>query len=507
MSRIQSLRKFFSSDTGILILLGLTNVLLHTLLNGRYGFHRDELNTLENARHLAWGYVEYPPFTPFMIRLAYDIFGAAPAGLRLFSALAAGAASTLGGLMARDLGGRRGAQILAALAAAIAPFALFMGSLAMYETLDTLWWVVTAFLVVRLLKTGDARWWLGIGAAIGLGMMTKYSMSFLVAGIVVGIVLTKARRFLLSPWLWAGVGISLLICLPNLIWQAQHNFISLDFLQFIHARDVAIGRGDSYLSEQFWAVTNLVTVPLWIVGLFFIFFAPSLKAFRPLAWLYLVPFGLFLYLQGRSYYMTGAYPILLAAGAVAWEKGLAHLSPGWGRVLKGVTWALIAVSGIAFSVIALPVVPVDSDLFSKVSDLNGEVKEQVGWPELVKAVAEVYAKIPQEEKGTTGILTGNYGEAGAINLYGSAYGLPQAISGMDTFWLRGYGDPPPQTLIVLGMESGKIYSFYKDCGIKGTISIPYNISNEEARSHSIIYVCRGLRKPWSEIWKFFKTFG
>jgi len=212
-------------------------------------------------------------------------------------------------------------------------------------------------------------------------------------------------------------------------------------------------------------------------------------------------------LQGRSYYMTGAYPILLAAGAVAWEKGLAHLSPGWGRVLKGVTWALIAVSGIAFSVIALPVVPVDSDLFSKVSDLNGEVKEQVGWPELVKAVAEVYAKIPQEEKGTTGILTGNYGEAGAINLYGSAYGLPQAISGMDTFWLRGYGDPPPQTLIVLGMESGKIYSFYKDCGIKGTISIPYNISNEEARSHSIIYVCRGLRKPWSEIWKFFKTFG
>lgn len=507
MSRLKSLLKFFSSDTGLLVLLGLANVLIHTLLNGRYDFHRDELGMLDNARHLAWGYVDYPPFTPFIVRLAYALFGAAPAGLRFFSAVAMGAAMVLAGLMARDLGGKRFVQVLAALATAIAPYVLLTGSLFVYATFDYLWWVVAAFMVVRLLKTGDPRWWLGIGAAIGLGMMTKYAMGFFVAGIAAGVVLTKARRYLVSPWLWAGVGLALLIFLPNLIWQVQHDFISLKFLQDIHARDVSIGRGESYLSEQVWACTNLVTVPLRIAGLFFTLLAPSVRPFRPLAWMYLVPFGLFLYLHGRSYYLTAAYPMLLAAGTVAWERGLAHLSPGWGRLPKGVTWGLITAGGLAFSLIALPLAPVGSELFRKVSDLNGELKEQVGWPELVEAVAGVYAKIPDEERLTTGILTGNYGEAGAVNLYGPAYGLPEAISEMNTYWLRGYGDPPPQTLIVLGIEDGKIYSFFKECGISGTISNPYNVLNEELLRHSRIYVCRGLRKPWSEIWKNFQHFG
>jgi len=507
MSRLPSLRKFFSSDTGFLVLLGLASVLLHTLLNGRYGFHRDELGMLDNARHLAWGYVDYPPFTPFIVRLAYALFGAAPAGLRFFSALAMGTVMVLAGLMGRDLGGKRFAQVLAALASAIAPYALLTGSLFVYATFDYLWWVVAAFMVVRLLKTEDPRWWLGIGVAIGLGMMTKYAMGFFVGGIVVGIVVTKARRFLVSPWLWAGVGFALLIFLPNLIWQVQHDFISLKFLQDIHARDVSIGRGKSYLSEQVWATTNLVTVPLWIAGLFLTLLAPSTKPFRPLAWMYLVPFGLFLYLHGRSYYLTAAYPMLLAAGAVAWEGGLAHLSPGWGRLLRGITWTLIAASGLAFSLIALPLAPVGSELFRKVSDINGELKEQVGWPELVEAVAGVYAKIPEDEKAATGILTGNYGEAGAVNLYGPAYGLPEAISGMNTYWLRGYDDPPPQNLIVIGIEDPAIYSFLKDCGIEGRISNAYNILNEEFLKHSAIYVCRGMRKPWSEIWKYFQDFG
>jgi 4-amino-4-deoxy-L-arabinose transferase-like glycosyltransferase len=507
MTKIQKLRMFLLSDTGLLILVGVASLMLHTLLNGRYGFHRDELNTLENARHLAWGYVEYPPFTPFLVRLAYALFGPAPVGLRFISAAAMSITLVLAGLMARDLGGGRKAQILAALSTTIAPYVLLYGGIGMYETYDYFWWVVVTFLIVRLLKTDNPRWWLGIGAAIGLGMMSKYSMGFLVAGIVVGIVLTKARRFLLSPWLWAGVGISLLIFLPNLIWQVQHDFISLDFLQSIHARDVRIGRGEDFLSEQFWACTNLVTVPLWIAGLFFILLAPAAKAFRMVVWMCLVPFGIFYYLQGRSYYLTGVYPVLLAAGSVAWEAGLNHLPHTLRRVLAGVTYGVVIVSGAAFSLIALPLAPVGSDLFVKVSGINTEFREQVGWPELVKTVAEIYAKIPEEEKAVTGILAGNYGEAGAVNLYGPEYGLPKVISGVNTYWLRGYGDPPPQTLIVLGIEDVKIYSFFKECGIEGRISNPYNIPNEEYLDHSRIYVCRGLRKPWAEIWQFFQNYG
>ena len=507
MSKIQKLRIFLFSDTGLLILLGLTSLLIHQLLNGQYGFHRDELNTLVNARHLAWGYVEYPPFTPFLVRLAYSLFGPAPAGLRLISAAAMSVALVLAGLMARDLGGGRNAQILAALSTAIAPYVLLYGGIGMYETYDYFWWVVVTYLIVHLLKTDDPRWWLGIGAAIGLGMMSKYSMGFLVVGILVGVVLTKARRYLLSPWLWAGVGISLLIFLPNLIWQVQHNFISLDFLQSIHARDIRIGRGESFLSEQFWACTNLVTVPIWIAGLFFILFARSAKAFRMVAWMVLVPCGIFYYLQGRSYYLTGVYPVLLAAGSVAWEVGLEHLSLTVKRVLAGVTYGLVILSGAAFSLIALPIVPVGSDLFVKVSGINTEFREQVGWPELVESVAGIYAKLPEEEKAATGILTGNYGEAGAVDLYGPEYGLPEAISGVNTYFLRGCGNPPPQTLIVLGIEDVRIYSFFEECGIEGRISNPYNIPNEEYLHHSRIYVCRGLRKPWAEIWKFFQDYG
>jgi 4-amino-4-deoxy-L-arabinose transferase-like glycosyltransferase len=507
VSKIQKLRKFLSSDTGTLILLGLAILLLHTLLNERYGFHRDELNTLENARHLAWGYVEYPPLAPFLVRLAYNLFGPNPIGLRFISAFAMSISLVLAGLMASDMGGRRNAQILTALSTAIAPYVLLYGGIGMYETYDYFWWVVVFFLVVHMLKTENPRWWLGIGAAIGFGMMSKYSMGFLVIGIIVGVAITRARRYLLSPWLWVGVGIALLIFLPNLIWQVQHDFISVDFLQSIHARDIRIGRGESFLSEQFWACTNLITVPIWVAGLFFILFARSAKAFRMVAWMVLVPFGMFFYLQGRSYYLTGVYPVLLAAGSVAWEMGLERVPHTLKKALTGVTYGLVILSGAAFSLIALPLAPVGSDLFTKVSGINKEFREQVGWPELVESVAVIYAKLPEDEKAVTGILAGNYGEAGAVDLYGPKYGLPEVISGVNTYFLRGYGTPSPQTLIVLGIEDVKIYSFFNECGIEGRISNPYNIPNEEYLSHSRIYVCRGLRKPWDEIWKFFQDYG
>jgi 4-amino-4-deoxy-L-arabinose transferase-like glycosyltransferase len=507
MSTWKKIQHFFKTDLGVLILLGLMNILLHTLLNGRYGFHRDELGMLDNARHLAWGFVDYPPVTPFLVRLAYELFGASAAGLRFFSAVVVGTVMVLTGLMARDLGGGRKAQVLAALAAGIAPYALYAGSLFMYVTFDYLWWVLAAFLLIRLLKTEDPRWWLGIGAAIGLGMMTKYTMGFLVAGIVAGVVLTRVRRFLKSPWLWAGVGMSVLIFLPNLLWQVQHDFISLDFLREIHARDVSIGRGDSYLSEQVWACTNLVTVPLWLTGLFVYLFAPFAKPFRALAWLYLIPFGLFLYLRGRSYYLIPAYPMLLASGAVAWEMGVERCAPAWKRLAQGITWALVALGGLAMSVLVLPIAPQGSELWRKVISINSELKEQVGWPELVQSVAHVYSDIPDQEKSTTQILTGNYGEAGAINLYGPEYGLPEAISGMNSYWLRGFGDSPPETVIVLGLDDARIFSFFEECGVEGTITNAEGILNEEAARHSRIYVCRGLRKPWPIIWEYLQDFG
>ena len=194
---------------------------IHLLTNGRYGFHRDELQFLSDARHLDWGFVAYPPMTPFLERISMEIFGLSIVGLRLFSVIAQAAAIVVTGLMAKELGGGRLAQVTAALAVALSPLPLFEGTEFQYTTFDYLWWVLIAYFTIRLLKTENPRWWLAIGGVIGLGLLTKYAMVFYIAGILAGVVLSRARRFVLSGWFWAGIALALLIFLPNFVWLVR----------------------------------------------------------------------------------------------------------------------------------------------------------------------------------------------------------------------------------------------------------------------------------------------
>jgi 4-amino-4-deoxy-L-arabinose transferase-like glycosyltransferase len=496
-----------SSDLGILLLSALATVLLHTLTNGQYGFHRDELATLDDARQLAWGYVAYPPLTPFIARIELALFGTSLVGFRFFAAVAQGVVLVLAGLMARELGGRRLAQVVAALAAAIAPVSLGAGALFQYVSFDFLWWVLIAYLMIRLLKSADPRWWVAIGTVIGLGMMTKYSMAFLVAGIVAGVVLTPARRYLKSPWLWCGVGLSLLVFLPNLLWQVQHSFISLDFLRHIHARDVRIGRTDHFLINQLWVGANLLTLPVWLAGLIHFFVRPEGKRYRLLGWMYVIPLALFFFAKGRDYYMAPAYPMLLAAGAVWGEQWVASLSAGWARLVRGLTWSALAAGGVMIAVVVLPLAPVNSSLWDAVSKVNDNFREEIGWPDLVETVANIRNSLPAEERERVGILAGNYGEAGAIDLYGPAYGLPRAISGIDSYWLRGYPDPPPQTLILVGFTRDFAEQFFESCELAGHNTNRDGVKNEETTQHPDIFVCQGLRQPWPEFWKHFRYYG
>lgn len=498
---------FVRTDLGVLSLLALARLALHTLTNGQYGFHRDELAMLDDARHLAWGYVAYPPVTPFIGRAALELFGPSLVGIRFFSALAQCFAMVLAGLMTRELGGSRLAQIVTALAVAIAPISLIQGALFQYVSFDYLWWVLIAYLVIRLLKSEDPRWWLGIGAAIGLGMMTKYTVAAFVAGLVGGVVLTGTRRHLSSPWLWGGAALSLLIFAPNLIWQAQHNFISLEFLSSIHARDVEIGRSQGYLIEQFLVSTNPVTVPFWVAGLYYYFRKPSGARYRMLGWMYIIPFVLLLVAQGRSYYLAPAYPMLIAAGVIVWQQWLSSLTTAKARLVQGLTWGALATGGILFAAVMLPVAPINSGLWNLTSQLHDNFVEQIGWPELTETVATLYHALPREEQPKTAILTGNYGEAGAINLYGPEYGLPEAISGQNSYWLRGYGDPPPETLIVLGFSGETAERFFTTCAQVGHVTNDYGIENEEAKFHPDIFVCREPRQPWPALWQSLKSFG
>jgi hypothetical protein len=299
------------------------------------------------------------------------------------------------------------------------------------------------------------------------------------------------------------VALALLIVLPNLIWQVQHDFISLEFLRFIHARDIRIGRTADFLSEQLIFSTNPIALPLWVAGLVYYLFTPGGKRYRALGWMFVVSFALLFALKGRSYYLAPAYSMLIAAGAAAWAKWLAGLSTRIPGFMHGITLSALAVGAAGSAIVALPIAPVNSGVWHFTSRIHDLFVEQIGWPELVETVAGIYDSLPAEDKHQVGILTGNYGEAGAINLYGPAYGLPQAISGVDSYWLRGHGDPPPQVLIVLDWHRS---SAFETCKFAGHVTNRYGVRNEES-GHPAILVCRGLRQPWPAFWKSLKSFG
>ena len=494
---------FWSSDFVLLLLIALATIVIHLITGRHYGFHRDELATLDDARHLDWGYVAYPPITPFFGRLSLLLFGTSLVGFRFFAALVQAAAVVLTGLMAKELGGKRGAQLVAAFAAI--PFCLAGGALMQYVSFDYFFWVLTAYFVVRLLKNDDPRWWLAIGASIGLGMQTKYTMGFLVLGIVVGVLLTDARRYLKSKWLWFGAALSLLVFLPNLLWQAQHHFISLDFLKHIHARDIRIGRTKNFLPAQL--NLTLFAFPIWLAGLYFYLLSPKGKRFRMLGWMYVVPLFLFIIAKGRAYYLAAAYPMLYAAGSVWGEQWLATLRRGWAISLRALVWAALVVDILIVMAVALPTAPINSAWWKVSSKIQGDFREELGWPELVETVAQIRDKLPPEDRAHLGILAGNYGEAGAIDLYGEKYGLPAAISGINSFWQRGYGDPPPQTLIVIGLSRKFLQENFASCELAGHTGNRYGVPNEETEDHPDIYVCRNLKKSWPELWKNFQYFG
>lgn len=332
-------------------------------------------------------------------------------------------------------------------------------------------------------------------------------MAYFVAGLVVGVLLTNARRYLTSSWLWVGIALSLLIFAPNLIWQVQHNFISLQFLLNIHARDVAAGRTAGYLAEQFYVATNLFTVPFWAAGLYFYLSKLAGKPYRILGWMYLIPFALFLVTQGRSYYLAPAYPMLVAAGVVVWEQWVASLPITRAHLAHGLAWGGLAAGAVIFIPLMLPFAPINSALWDLTSKVHDNFVEEIGWPDMVKTVADIYTTLPLEEQHGTAILTGNYGEAGAVDLYGPAYGLPQAISGINSYWLRGYGDPPPGTLIVIGFSLERVEEFFTSCDLAGHVTNRYSVENEETRFHPDIFLCRGSRQPWPNLWDLLKSFG
>ncbi|HEX8712531.1 MAG TPA: glycosyltransferase family 39 protein [Terracidiphilus sp.] len=491
------------ADSAILFVIAAAMVALHLATNGRFGFHRDELQVLSDALHPSWGYVALPPLTPFLERVGLALFGFSLVGLRLFAVLAQAAVIIVSGLMARDLGGKRLAQVFAAVAVALSPLPIFSGSEFQYTSFDYLWWVLIAWFVIRLLKSENPRWWLAIGAVIGIGLLTKYSILFFVAGLVGGMILTRARRQFLSAWFWAGVALAVLIFLPNLLWQFHHGFISYHFLQHIHARDVGEGRADGFLRQQFTLCANTFAIPVWIAGL--ILYLRDGR-YRLLGWMYLISLALFVIAKGRFYYEAPAYPMLLVMGAVAGERWLATLPRRARIAIPAVFFAGVVVCG-AFIVAALLPLAASGPLKQFALKHSGDLREEIGWHEMVSTVAHIRDSLPPSQQQHLGIVTGNYGEAGAIEILGPAYHLPAPISTTNSAWLRGYPDPPPDTLIVLGFSRKAADTAFTGCRLAGHNGNSQGVVNEESKDHPDIFVCGPPRKPWPVFWRDYQSFG
>jgi 4-amino-4-deoxy-L-arabinose transferase-like glycosyltransferase len=494
-------QSFFQRDIAVLMSFAALILVVHWILGNGYGFHRDELQLLDDARHLQWGFVAYPPLTAFCGRVAIALFGISPQVFRLPAALANAVSLVLVGLTARELGGRRAAQLLAM--AAAFPWALGFSSLLQYNTFDLLAWCIVTLFTARLLRTEDGRNWVGVGVGVGIGVLSKYSIAFLAVSLLAGVaVLPQQRRWLRSRWFWYGALMALVIAAPNLIWLPSHQFITLRMESFIHMRDVRLGRAAGFYTDQL--KFTMFAFPLVFAGLVSLL---QSSRFRLLSCCYIGPFVLLAVAKGRGYYLIPAYMVLYAAGAVWLERVLAG-RPQWVRASISVA----VVFGMLLDVAAvgwwcLPMWRVGSVPWNWQMKNNADMANEVGWPEFVAQVATVRDHLPPDERAHMAVLANNFGEAGALELYGPPFSLPTPISSTNSFHARGYGTYEPQTLIVVGGTLDDQLKNFRTCTVAAHVWLPYGVHNEETEYHPEILVCRDLRGFWPEVWSRSQEFG
>jgi hypothetical protein len=489
------------SDAALLSAFAALIVVLHFYIGNGYGFHRDEFQFLDDARHLQWGFVAFPPLTAFCGRIAITLFGISPQVFRLPAALVNAVSLVLTGLMARELGGRRPAQIVALFA--VLPIGLAFSSVLQYNTFDLLAWSLIVFFTARLLRTSDERYWIGVGIGIGIGVLSKYSIAFPVVSLLAALlILPSQRHHLRTRWFWLGALTAAIIAAPNLLWLASHHFITLRMEHFIHVRDVRQGRADGYYSDQ--VKFTLFGFPLAVAGLVSILRSAR---FRLLSAFYIGPFLLFAIVKGRGYYLLPAYTVLYAAGAVTIQRVLANRPAILRFAACATVLAAMLVNAAAVAWACLPIWKPGSPGWNWQMTNNSDMADEIGWPEFVAQVAAIRDTLSPEDRTRLAILANNYGEAGALSLYGPQFNLPTPIGSTNDFHDRGYGPFEPETVIVVGGELNDQELNFEHCTVAAEVRIPYGVRNEESVDHPEILICHHLRRPWPTAWSHSQEFG
>ncbi len=485
-----------------LALIAASAAAIELAVSARYGFVRDELYFLAAGHHLAFGYVDQPPLTPLLARLSAALTGDTVAGLRLLPALALVAIVLLTAAMSRWLGAGRTGQLLAGLAAATCGEYVAAAHEVTTTTPDFLFWAVILYLVVRLLASRDSRWWLAIFGCVGLASEAKWDIGFLLAALLVGFALTDARRLLRSRYFLIGCLMAAALAAPDLIWQAAHNWPNMQVFRAL--QDQAGHNRATYWPAQV-LFTGLALTPVWVTGLLWSLRSGPARAFRPIAIACVIAICLQFLLGGKPYYAGGAYTFLLAAGCVPVQRWLADRRAIAARIqpATAMVGAMLA-SALLFLPIALPVLPASALRVLPLQKINYDLGEEIGWPSEVALVARAYRALPPAQRRLTTILTGNYGEAGAIERYGPQFGLPQAFSGANNFWLWG---PPPAadtTAIAVNVDPNLLRRWFTRVRQVATFSNGLGVSDDE--QGVAIYLATGLRAPWTRAWLAFRNY-
>jgi Dolichyl-phosphate-mannose-protein mannosyltransferase len=505
-------RRPWLREAGLAVaVIAVVKLALHLLADRNYGYLNDELYYMACARHLAWGYVDQPPLIVFVTWLVRAVLGDSLSAIRLLPALSGTARVLLTGLITRELGGGGFAQGLAALCVLVAPGFLALDHFLTMNSFEPLFWMGCAWLGIRMIRTANTKLWLWFGLLAGVGLENKHSMAMFGFGVVVGLLLTEQRRILRTKWLWIGGAVAFLLFLPNLLWNIQNGFPFLELQENIRqaGRNVALSPA-RFLSEE--ALTMLpLTVPVWLGGLWFFFARREGKPFRFLGWAFVVTAVTIMALDPRVYYLFPAFPILFAAGGVLWEQRLANPRLGW---LKPAYGALMVLTGALLAPTLIPLLPPETYIrYAAATHLQQPrienydlgplpqlFADQFGWPEIAATAAGVYNSLPPRIRARTAIFGENYGEAGAIDLFGPRYGLPPAISGHQNYYLWGPRGYTGESMIVMGRNDA-LTSQCNSVRKMAHVSQPYAMPRENLD----IFYCEGLRQPLIQLWPRLKN--
>lgn len=502
-------------------------LVLHFVFNSNYGYFRDELYFIACGEHLAFGYPDHAPLVALMAKTARVLLGDSLFAIRFFPAVAGALKIFLTALSVKEFGGKTFAAFLACLCVLCAPVYLAIDNLLSMNSLEPVFWMLAVYFAVRATKDAinenekihpsslvfhRSANWLFFGLFAGLGLMNKHSFVFFGFALVVGLLLTDKRKVFLNKYFWLGGAIAFLIFLPNISWQIQNDFATLELLQNVKTsgKNIVMSPLEFFVSQILAMMPT--TFPVWLAGIWFFLFDKTGRRFRFLGIAYLILLALMIFLKAKDYYLVPVYPMLLAAGAVWWEQIAEKI-----RAIRFAKYALpilIFVPAIIVAPSVLPILPIENLIayqerigfkppkaeVSHDSPLQQIFSDQLGWQEMVAKVADVYNSLPPEDRAKTGILAGNYGEAGAIDFFGGQYNLPKAISPHQSYFVWGPREYTGEVLILLGASKEEAEKRCESVEEKTEVNFAYAESDEKYK----ILVCRRTKKPLPEIWHSIK---